>query len=756
MKKQISKAKGFFALMLAVAVLLTAFGAVPAAAEGEADDEQFVPSGDRIIVSMGDSYSSGEGIPPFYGSEESKDLRVQNQDWLAHRSQNSWPGKLQLPGLSGQMSDYHDSKDHWFFVASSGAETKHIKKEKQRKDYNQGVKIESLFSSKGVWGTAYIDRQISVFSSDELSGKTVDYVTMTLGGNDADFGKIVETAATSFGRPNSLKDKLNSVWKKYYESDGIRENLLTVYDEIGKATNKKATILIAGYPQLFSGADHGTLINSAEAELINDNVKWFNQSIGNAVLESEMNGLKIHFVSVEDVFSQHGAYSSDPFLNEIRLIRDLEDLDRFGIASAYSIHPNEKGAEAYAKRMNSAIKYYDSLKAPAKPDPRYTQIKDPGERDVVLVLDNSGSMDGSPIENTREAAKSFVDSVAYSKANIAVVKYSDSASTVCDFTTDSDELKTAIDSISTGGSTNIDDGLTQAVDLLNYGSFNSSAKKIIVLMSDGAANRGREGSDLIKYAETLRSQGIYIYTLGFFDALDRSEKADCQFVMEHIANPGCHYEVTDAESLVFFFGDIADQINGQKYIYVRIACPVEVTVLHDGEKLDSSQRGFDRTSFGTLTYENTDTQSSSYDDLNGGSASSGDDVVKILRLKEGVDYDIRINGTGTGTMNYKINFMDEKGEYTDFREFENIRITPQTRIDTTAKISDSTVLNVDSDNDGTYDLTYVAKENSKATVSKRTPVQGSPIGVIFIIVASVSVLLIAAILVFKIRREKRG
>ena len=50
MKKQISKAKGFFALMLAVAVLLTAFGAVPAAAEGEADDEQFVPSGDRIIV----------------------------------------------------------------------------------------------------------------------------------------------------------------------------------------------------------------------------------------------------------------------------------------------------------------------------------------------------------------------------------------------------------------------------------------------------------------------------------------------------------------------------------------------------------------------------------------------------------------------------------------------------------------------------------------------------------------------------------
>ncbi len=43
----------------------------------------------RIMVSLGDSYSSGEGIEPFYGQNESTADKVKNQDWLAHRSEKS-------------------------------------------------------------------------------------------------------------------------------------------------------------------------------------------------------------------------------------------------------------------------------------------------------------------------------------------------------------------------------------------------------------------------------------------------------------------------------------------------------------------------------------------------------------------------------------------------------------------------------------------------------------------------------------------
>ena len=50
----------------------------------------------RIMVSLGDSYSSGEGIEPFYGQNEPTADKVKNQDWLAHRSEKSWPGRLTL------------------------------------------------------------------------------------------------------------------------------------------------------------------------------------------------------------------------------------------------------------------------------------------------------------------------------------------------------------------------------------------------------------------------------------------------------------------------------------------------------------------------------------------------------------------------------------------------------------------------------------------------------------------------------------
>jgi len=94
-----------------------------------------------------------------------------------------------------------------------------------------------------------------------------------------------------------------------------------------------------------------------------------------------------------------------------------------------------------------------------------------------------------------------------------------------------------------------------------------------------------------------------IYTLGFFEQLG-SSKTSAQHPMEHIANSVCHYEVASADDLVFFFGDIADQISGQKYIYVRIACPVDVSVSYDVQTLCSAEDPLNlRTDFVTLTFE---------------------------------------------------------------------------------------------------------------------------------------------------------
>ena len=368
-----------------------------------------------------------------------------------------------------------------------------------------------------------------------------------------------------------------------------------------------------------------------------------------------------------------------------------------------------------------------------------TQRTTSGERDVVLCLDMSGSMAGNKLQQTKEASIKFINTVLQEDASIAIVTYDGSARVLSDFSNSAEDLISKVNEISDGGSTNIEDGLVKSYNLLNY---SNAKKQIIVLMSDGEPNSGKVGEELISYADSIKNEGVYIYTLGFFGGY--SGQSAAQTLMERIASEGCHYEVSDADSLVFFFGDIADTINGQEYIYIRIACPVDVKVSHNGETLNSNEEMLSmRTSFGSLTFEEN-TSEYSEDDV--------DDRVKVLRLKADDDYDISIEGTGRGRMNYTIGFMDENGEYSDFRKFTNIRIKKSTVIDTVAAKSKTTVLNVDEDGDGKYDLKYKAGANERGEIVDYSYIFYIAIAVIGLVV----VLIVFLVVKKKIKSKKRG
>lgn len=342
------------------------------------------------------------------------------------------------------------------------------------------------------------------------------------------------------------------------------------------------------------------------------------------------------------------------------------------------------------------------------------------ERDIVLVLDVSGSMSGTPLEETKKASAKFVDTILDEDASIGVITYDNSANMVSDFSVDKNSLTSVVDNISSGGGTNIESGLLKAQEML---STSNAKKKIIVLMSDGEPNDGKVGDELISYADRIKADGTYIYTLGFFQSMSGG-KSSAQMLMEQIASDGCHYEVSNADDLVFFFGDIADQINGQKYIYVRIACPVDVIAEYAGERLCSLKENENvRTSFGSLTFEDS---TETYED-------SSDDRVKILRLKDDFDYDIKIEGNGRGFMDYTIGFMDENGEYGDLREFNDIKINKRTQINTVAENASSTVLKVDSDGDGKYDLKYKAKANGVGEIVDYSYILYIALGILILI-----------------------
>ena len=358
------------------------------------------------------------------------------------------------------------------------------------------------------------------------------------------------------------------------------------------------------------------------------------------------------------------------------------------------------------------------------------------KRDIVLVLDVSGSMSGDKLEQTKKASVNFINTILQEDASIGIVVYDDSARQVADLSMNATYLTDIANGIGSGGSTNIEDGLVKAVNMLDY---SNAEKQIIVLMSDGEPNSGKVGDELVNYAQTIKDSGTYIYTLGFFG--NYSGQSAAQTLMERIASDGCHYEVSDADNLKFFFGDIADTINGQQYIYIRIACPVDVSVTYNGETLNSSVDDLStRTSFGSLSFEeNTERES-----------TDGDDRIKVLRLKADDKYDVQIVGTGTGRMNYTIGFMDENGEYSDFRRFNNVKINRHTVIDTVADYTKNTVLNVDEDGDGKYDLKYKAGENERGKVVDHSVLIYCSVAAVFLIAVFIIIMIIRK----KIQKKK--
>lgn len=333
-------------------------------------------------------------------------------------------------------------------------------------------------------------------------------------------------------------------------------------------------------------------------------------------------------------------------------------------------------------------------------------INDDTYRDIVLVLDTSGSMQGTPFSKTVDSAKTFVSQVAGGNTRVGVVSYDSYANVISQLSNSVEQLTENIDELRLGGRTNMYAGLSEADAILKQ---SSAEKKIIVLMSDGLPNESPNisgysyepyGDEVVAYADQLKAKGYFIYTLGFFQELHGSDLVFAQDLMARIAGEGYYYDINEADSINFFFNDVANDIAGQHTILIKIACPVDVYITHNGETLTSDQNApNNRTSFGSITY------------------TGENDEVKNVRLLKDADYDVVIQGTGNGVMNYIISYPDENGAYTDVRTFEALPVTEKTVVKTNTKHKRRTVLKLDSDGDGHTDVRYRAGKDETGEVT---------------------------------------
>ncbi|MBR3447673.1 MAG: carboxypeptidase regulatory-like domain-containing protein [Oscillospiraceae bacterium] len=369
-----------------------------------------------VVVSLGDSYSSGEGIPPFYNQSMPIEQRVVDLDWVAHRSEDSWPSQIVIPGVSGTMKDY-DQKDadkqgsgacRWYFTAVSGAETKHFDKEEQEKAGKDNDGNWNIYKKKesggGYWYVESLKMPLQLSVFNDIPEGTVDFVTMSVGGNDVNFVDIVTTCAKASTHIHfinddnkKIKQKMNELWANFDDSSkttDTKRNIKRVYKAVAEKAGPQATVIVAGYPKLFDKTGKGFLISEEEATIVNNNVVKFNGKLQSLVEECRKEGYNMYFVDVVDEFEGHEAYTHSKkksedgqWINHIMLGAEPQDLsDKAGV-SAYSMHPNEYGAKHYAKRVNEEIAALGTLSGKVvKAEDRTTPIKN---ANVTIYKDGS-------------------------------------------------------------------------------------------------------------------------------------------------------------------------------------------------------------------------------------------------------------------------------------------------------------------------------------------------------------------------------
>lgn len=241
--------------------------------------------------------------------------------------------------------------------------------------------------------------------------------------------------------------------------------------------------------------------------------------------------------------------------------------DNEGVVTSKTATPNEDGT--YTIRMESYVTGATTTTVEETTTPV----------DIVLVLDQSGSMTDSFGNTTRQAAmktavNSFIDAVAsqYSTSGdhrMAIVTYGSNASNLRGWTTvdttGTASLHTAIDGLpnSPSGATNAGAGMANAAALMgsgySYNGTNTTRSKVVVMFTDGVPTTSSRFSTSVAntalgHANTLKNSGVTVYTIGIFQGADVGQLyGNTGFEENSNGNVGSHWSNYEG----IFVGDVS-------------------------------------------------------------------------------------------------------------------------------------------------------------------------------------------------------
>jgi lysophospholipase L1-like esterase len=264
-------------------------------------------------IALGDSFSSGEGVPPFRpGTDEFLPQRD-----TCHRSYRAYPsliaGRRSSPGI-------------WGFWACSGS---YLSDLTQANHENPGE-------------IAQLDRIAPPGSSD----RGVDLVTLTIGGNDAQFGSVYLRCIVAHVLP--LLGSCQADWRVRVQDEiqRLRTSLPFLFRAL-RARAPSARIIVLGYPDPLPVSV--PTLSRCRLWFEPEDVRWLARTVvmlNDAIRSSTVKAKANVTYLAPSGFAGHDACAADPWFNGLNVLPTH---------FRYSFHPNVLGQRRLAKNVLAVL-----------------------------------------------------------------------------------------------------------------------------------------------------------------------------------------------------------------------------------------------------------------------------------------------------------------------------------------------------------------------------------------------------------------
>lgn len=335
----------------------------------------------NFVVSLGESYSSGEGaatnadLDYSYESNHSGDNNLTYRNGC-HRSRHAWSRQAFLTDdpqqrTIGQRADVLDPAMDYHLLACSGSETEHLLPSGREP-------VSGVVTNDPTTGQPYVNawgqpargpmRQVSQLDEGFLDENTT-LVTLSVGGNDAKWAATVQNCLIELTacKETEVDGRRTGDYIPELIDNQMRTSVATVLRAVAQQA-PNARIMLMGYPELISHTGGCLRISPVPFftyGLSADEAAWLNQLAGQmaavfrgVVTSAQAQGIKVRFADPIANFDFDGkAICGDPQLvHQLVIGQTAGEKPNDQLRSQQSFHPSIQGATVYAGTLDRELR----------------------------------------------------------------------------------------------------------------------------------------------------------------------------------------------------------------------------------------------------------------------------------------------------------------------------------------------------------------------------------------------------------------